>query len=44
MTTYLAREREVEGGATFKIWSSARRYTYSCEIPIMMVERYRRGL
>jgi len=47
METYLAREREVEGGAFVKIWSLARGfklYKYSCEVPVVVVEGHRKGL
>jgi len=38
MAFYFSREREVEGGATFKVWSGARLSSYSYEIPIVVVE------
>jgi len=38
MAVHLSREREVERGATLKVWCKARMPSYSSEAPIVVVE------
>jgi len=38
MEVYFSREREVEGGATFKVWSRARMSSHSSETSIVVME------